>query len=341
MAATDSPSPEIGVSETDTSATGLELAREMQARRPVSAWMMSTLLHATLVVLLGVTWKVMPRGAAIESARKVGIVLVHEQKGKREYIDPTVNDSAQDASAAAAALSAAMPNANESPSDFSSALPGAANVASGGNTESLLDATDLTGDGSPRRGGQEEGTSTKVFGITGVGTNFVYVFDRSGSMDNFGGRPLLAAKTELLRSLDDLDSVHQFQIIFYNEKPKIFSLVPGREELIWGETENKLRATNFVRQIRADGGTEHMGALTKALRMGPDVIFFLTDADQPKLTYGELQRVQRLNRGATIHAIEFGAGPGLVGDNFLKKLARQNGGQHAYVDVRTLRIEGE
>ena len=79
--------------------------------------------------------------------------------------------------------------------------------------------------------------------------------------------------------------------------------------------------------------------LKSALRMRPDVVFFLTDADQPKLTFGELQRVRRWNSGTTIHAIEFGAGPQIAADSFLMKLARQNGGQHAYVDVRNLRVE--
>lgn len=318
---------------------GLELAGEMQASRPVSAWMLSMVMHCLLFVLLGITWRVIPKGAAIESDRKVGIVLVHEQQGKREYTDPNANDLAEDAAAAAAAVANAMPNQNEVPVDLSSALPGAAEVVAGGQTESLLDATDLAGDGTPRRGGREEGTSTEVFGVTGVGTNFVYVFDRSGSMENYSGRPLLAAKTELIRSLDDLDSTHQFQIIFYNEKPKIFTLKPGRAELIWGETDNKMRAKDFVARIKASGGTEHLNALQLALRMGPDVVFFLTDADQPQLTYGELQKVRRWNRGTTIHAIEFGSGPELSADNFLRKLARQNGGQHAYVDVRTLKVD--
>lgn len=294
------------------------------------------LVHTALVVVLGITWTAVPRGAAIESPREVGIVLVHQQQGKREYIDPTVSDSVSDASASA--IASAMPNVNEAPSELTEILPGAADIVAGGNIESLLDATNLTGDGRPRYGGKHEGTSTKVFGITGVGTNFVYVFDRSGSMDNYGGRPLLAAKTELLRSLDDLDSVHQFQIIFYNKKPKIFTM-DGRQELIWGETENKLRARDFVNRIKADGGTEHVAPLKRALGMHPDVVFFLTDADQPRLTFGELQRIRSWNRGTTIHAIEFGAGPEMAGDNFLQKLARQNGGQHEYVDVTELRVK--
>src|SRR5262249_26464602 len=61
-------------------------------------------------------------------------------------------------------------------------------------------------------------SQTQVFGVTGRGSRFVYVFDRSLSMQ---GAPLAAAKRELLASLSDLKRVHQFQIIFYNEKPRV------------------------------------------------------------------------------------------------------------------------
>ena len=70
-----------------------------------------------------------------------------------------------------------------------------------------------------------------------------YVFDRSGSMDGHGGAPLVAAKSELLSSLGDLGQTHQFQIIFYNEQPRIFS--PGGDvgRLVFGNDQNKnLRA---------------------------------------------------------------------------------------------------
>ena len=327
--------PQISSKQAAIPATGLQLAAEMQARRPISAWLLSVCMHGLLLVVLGVSWTMMPRGAAIESDRAVGIVLVHEQHGKREYVDPNADDTADDQSTAAA-ISEAMPGEGELPADLSQALPGASQLTAGGLADSILDATKLTGDGSRRRGGENEGTSTEVFGITGVGTKFVYVFDRSGSMENFNGRPLRAAKLELNRSLEDLDSVHQFQIIFYNNDPEIFK-PDGRAELIWGDTESKQAAGNFINSIRASGGTAHMAALAKALSMTPDCIFFLTDADQPRLTYDELKRVRLMNRGTTIHAIEFGAGPQISLDNFLMKLARQNGGQHAYVDVTRLR----
>ena len=74
-----------------------------------------------------------------------------------------------------------------------------------------------------------------------------------------------------------------------------------------------------------------------ALRMGPDIIFFLTDADEPQLSAEELARVRRKNRNTMINSIEFGFGPRRARTNFLQRLARQNGGRHVYVDVSLLR----
>ena len=71
--------------------------------------------------------------------------------------------------------------------------------------------------------------------------------------------------------------------------------------------------------------------------MGPDVLFFLTDANEPVLSPGDIAELGRRNRaGAIINCIEFGVGPFSGGDNFLMRLARQNRGQHVYVDVTAL-----
>ena len=314
----------------------MDLAEQMEARRPVSAWLMSLLLHAVLFVSLALTVHMVPRGVAVEPDRSVGIVLVHQQEGKREYFDPHADDAIQ-AQSAASAVSEALPTESEIPIDLSDALPGAEQL-SGGLADSILDATQLTGNGRRRRGGVDGGISTEVFGVTGSGSKFVYVFDRSGSMDGYGGRPLKAAKLELTRSLGDLQPVHQFQIIFYNEKPKIFELRPGTPQLAWGDDQSKQAAGQFVRSIDANGSTKHLDALKLALGMRPDVIFFLTDAGEPQLAPPELDRVRRWNYGAMIHAIEFGSGPQTDRDNFLMRLARENGGQHAYVDVSRLRV---
>ena len=183
------------------------------------------------------------------------------------------------------------------------------------------------------RGGKAR---TEVFGAVGEGNKFVYVFDRSGSMDGHGGAPLASAKAELLASLDHLEPTHQFQIIFYNNRPRVFNPTGVLGRLVYGTDQNKYLANKFVGSITADGATRHEEALEMALRMQPDVLFFLTDADQPQLSPAQLSQIAQMNRRTSINAIEFGYGPQSDADNFLVRLARQNNGMHVYVDVSQL-----
>jgi len=174
---------------------------------------------------------------------------------------------------------------------------------------------------------------TSMFGVSGLGYKFVYVLDRSASMGGAGQVALRAVKAELRKSLDKLDTVHQFQIIFYNEKPSIFnpSGIAGR--LAFADRANKDRAVRFIDAIVADGNTRHDEALKLAIRLRPDVIFFLTDGDDPKLSRRELDQIQRLANGITINAIEFGPGPQPEEKSFLATLAEESGGQYAFVDL--------
>jgi hypothetical protein len=176
---------------------------------------------------------------------------------------------------------------------------------------------------------------TQVFGVTGRGSRFVYVFDRSLSME---GPLLAAAKRELLASISHLDRVHQFQIVFYNEHPKLMRPAPDQPpQMLFADENGKAAAESFVRSISAAGATDHMQALKTALRMGPDVIFFLTDADEPQLTTAELDTINRLAAGTMINAIQFWPGQPDSGGGFLKRLAEQNRGQYKHVDVNRLK----
>jgi hypothetical protein len=184
---------------------------------------------------------------------------------------------------------------------------------------------------------RDYGAEIQVFGIKGKGTRFVYVFDRSASMSQFEGRPLAAAKRELIASLQMLKAVHQFQIIFFNERPRLMNLVRDQApQMVFGDDQGQRQAESFIDTITADGGTDRVQALRLALRMNPDVIFFLSDADKPLLGADDLAAIQRLNRGTVIHAIEFGIGPKPAGENFMHRLAAGNAGEHAYVDVTRL-----
>jgi hypothetical protein len=175
---------------------------------------------------------------------------------------------------------------------------------------------------------------TKLFGLEAQGNKFVYVFDRSGSMGDDGGKPLREAKKQLLASLDDLDESSQFYLIFYNEQPRLFDLGTSQGRLIWATPSNKRQARNFIDGIEATGGTDHMAALTDALRFRPDIIFLLTDGEQKDdPTPDDLKRIDRINGGGTIiNVIQFADRPRTTSS--LIELAHQNRGQHVFVDIK-------
>lgn len=188
---------------------------------------------------------------------------------------------------------------------------------------------------------------TAVFGLAAEGETFVYVFDRSESMKStlsylsegttvFSITPLEAAKTELVRSLGDLDRSQRFHILFYNHQVWLFD--PGRaaKRLVPATSENKRRASSFVASVYGQGGTRHVKPLEVALQMRPDVIFLLTDGeakDDP--SDAQLAALRRLNDGRTkINVIQFVYTP--ITDSKLVRLATENGGRHIFFNIARL-----
>lgn len=176
--------------------------------------------------------------------------------------------------------------------------------------------------------------TTQVFGVSGTGSTFVYVFDRSESMRSPAGAPLRASKSELIRSLETLTERQQFQIIFYNDEAEVFKAFGDRTGLVLGEEGTIARAKEFVRRTTAIGGTEHEVALRMALRLAPDVIFFLTDAQIQTMSNAQLDEINRRaeSAGTTIHGIQFGSGP-KPSSSFVQRLATQNKGGYRYFDT--------
>jgi len=319
----------------------------MPQRRGIPAWTASVFIHFCAFITFALCVRAVPKQAPGTSPeRQSGVVLVRSENGKFEYTSDDANDSNEAAAASPQVDSgggATLPQASDLKLDVAGLLPTAGDLGGTASDagETLLSASDLVGQGDngilPTQGIGSKAT-TQVFGLQGTGTKFVYVFDRSGSMSGYGGRPLKASKGELIKSLAPLESVHQFQIIFYNERTSVFNpLGAAQPRLMFGNDTDKGMASRFIQRITALGGTEHIQPLKLALAMSPDVIFFLTDANQPELTNEELAQIRRWNRSATvINAIEFGAGPFDGEGNFLVKLAAQNHGQHVYVDVTKL-----
>jgi len=320
-----------------------DLFAEMPQRRAVlPSWLLSLVFHLGVMVMLGLTLRLGPHpGAAAERTAEVGIVLKHTE-GDTEFFESGEDSGDADAAAPDTAETSLEEVLSDQPApDLSPDLPASRPIIGPGVLEGGGGTT--VGEPGVRPGGSGRGTGdlgkgvTQVFGIPGEGTKFVYVFDRSYSMGGPAPRPLDAAKAELIASLKSLDKIHQFQIIFYNDRPERFQDRHQPNKLFFASDRNKAEAEKFIRGITALGGTQHEDALKLAIRLKPDVIFFLTDADKPILWPGQLAEIRRRAQGIAIHAIEFGIGPPGDADNFLKQLARDNGGKHAYLNVARLR----
>lgn len=174
---------------------------------------------------------------------------------------------------------------------------------------------------------------TSLFGLAARGRRFVYVFDRSASM---AGRPLAAAKQELLASLSRLGDGEQFHVIFYNHRLHLFTPVGREGRVVFATEENRAEARRFVGAVRADGGTRHAEPLAVAFRLRPDVVFLLTDAeDGDDLAAADLDRLQGLAGGARLFVVRF-APDGAPPSPRLAVLSKITGGEQRTLDPLAL-----
>lgn len=328
---------------------------------------MSILLHTILLSSIALYAVRSTRSPSVQDDgdRPVGVALVHRLPDRQEAeLDiaearaPDARESADQPDAAAAATGSVPPDFAE-PIDLAGVLAeltaaadptGAPGMGTGdiaGNASWLG-----PGEGEISRGdrGLKDATAgstgaASLFGISASGSRFVYVVDRSDSMNSFDGRPWRAAKAELSRSVATLSASQSFQLVLYNDQPRPYrGAVPGGGlvQMLQGEPSLIAQIQRYVRAAEALGGTNHIDALRMALRMGPDVIFFLTDGHTPSLSDRELADIRRLaeRNATTIHAIEFDAAPTPDPSSFVRHLASQNGGEYRYFDVRQFSNSG-
>jgi hypothetical protein len=308
-------------------------------RWQVPAWILSAGLHAVILLILGFSLSSRPHGTASEPTRQVGIALVRQTAERREYFDESnSSDPSTSDSSPADAAAEFSPQSDAAPLDPSEFLPERGPLGPGAlESAGVGDARDAA-KGGPASKSVGGAAKTSLFGVEGEGFKFLYVFDRSMSMSEPDDRPMAAAKAELIASLESLDRVHQFQIIFFNhEEPRVFNPSGKPDRLAFADDASKQAARDFLAKISADGATRPEPALNLAVRMRPDVIFFLTDGED--LDYAMIDRITRANRSrATIHAIQFGVGKRKP-SSLLTELAEQNGGRCAYVDTSQLSLD--
>jgi hypothetical protein len=190
--------------------------------------------------------------------------------------------------------------------------------------------------GSNSNGSISDGKFLHVFDTSAKGSNFVFVFDKSNSMNERSGIPFRAAKAELLRNISELNNSEKckFNVIFYNDR-----LTQWSDKGMLDATElNCKSATLFVQSEVAQGGTKHYEPLVTAIKQRPDVIFFLTDGDEndamTQIQLAEIKRINQLNK-VQINVIQFGMGQNYSSD-FLIQLAKENYGLYSYINIAEL-----
>jgi hypothetical protein len=148
------------------------------------------------------------------------------------------------------------------------------------------------------------------------------------------GSGLERAREELQRSIADLPRTARFQIIVFNQMAG--PLVPAHPGLLDATPENRALLAEALDRLQPAGGTKHEHALPLALALQPEIIYFLTDADD--LTSAYVDSITARNRGrSVIHTIELSSANRGRPDSPLQRLARHNRGSYLAVNLDTAR----
>jgi len=341
----------------EAGASGLERWASVAGLMPL---LISLCLHLSSLLLL-VVWLAPGRelASSTEPERQTDIVVFKTNANQQvEYLsDEPATDNAPAPSAAARGVPSpvdALPaeSASELPATVqlptttgiglpeTGFLPGIDGVASAnrnlpsGVNEAAILAEDARGRG---QGEDKTGTSgnLSIFGAPARGRTFAMLIDRSASMGDQGLGAIRSAANEFAEQLQSLNEQQRVQLITYHAAPAQLAAhwLPATDQ-------NKQKLVDHLLGLPAFGSTNHTAALVTALKLRPEVIFLLTDGDDPGMDNGQLRIVREQARGrTTIHTVHFGRGAQGVGDSnhFMRRLASDNGGNYVYVDVDKLK----
>ncbi|HAD57762.1 MAG TPA: hypothetical protein DCG12_00765 [Planctomycetaceae bacterium] len=320
-----------------------------------SSGLVSVVVHALMLTIAGLTFrgceKQAPAQAGGRDFREIGIATVPDASipTDSEQTQPQENSEDQkDEQLTEETVSEAIPSEipnvnqllnqngdsraqNQTPSEnlIGAGLP-ESGLPAGGSIPDLI---------RPRTGSGPAGSltpgpdSTSFMNIVSSGQSFVYVIDTSVSM---GGGRLQLAMSQLKASLRMLKPRQTFQIIFYDSSSRTVKLRNRPEQDMYPASDlNVLLAERAIDAEVAGGGTKHLPALMRALRLEADVIYFLTDGTTG-LTRATLKEIREANfHGTAINVIEFASGAQESSDvSWLQLLASQSKGKYNYVPVR-------
>lgn len=291
----------------------------------------STCVHLTLIGIVGLIW--LPEKVTHDAPALLSTVLTEEPGEQPLDIQPSPSDEMDHRPAGGSQFA---PRAVAEPSEPPEVRSNPPVTVAASMLAPALDATALTRTVRPLLGkGQGNGTGEGIgdgdgngfFGITPVGQRFVYVVDCSRSMNHphesdaktrFG-----RVKLELIKSIGLMNAGQQFFVIFFDDETVPMPAL----ELQFATSAAKQHYLRWTATIHADGtDTDPRGALQLALRLQPDVIYFLSDGsfDARINRYVGSIRQDR----CVIHTFAFGE---RRGEQVLQDLADHNGGKYHFI----------
>ncbi|MDA1015447.1 MAG: VWA domain-containing protein [Planctomycetota bacterium] len=209
---------------------------------------------------------------------------------------------------------AASSSDTELPSDLTEVVDGAKSAGASG--------VGGTGQGE----GEGQGDPNGFFGVPVVGQRIVYVVDCSRSMnhphDSEAKTRFRRLKLEITKSIRSMAPQMEFYIIFFNDQAHPMPAKHMQPAL----PRTQLRYLNWLTQVRAVGDTDPRQAMGMAVRMQPDVIYFLTDGSFDKSVQADLLKLRVAN--TTIHTFAFGERDG---ERTMKLIARNNNGRYHFI----------
>jgi hypothetical protein len=167
------------------------------------------------------------------------------------------------------------------------------------------------------------GKGVGFFGTKSRADTVVFVVDMSGSME---GHRFDRAVEELIRSLNLLQPSQKFFIFFYNGAT--YPMFEQRNaKLMPATTGNRAKAAKWIKAFRPEGDTAPEDAIERALKLKPQVMYFLTDGEIPNTTRSTAQRCNTEHK-TVIHTIAFEYEGGA---EQLRGIAVDNKGKYRFV----------
>jgi hypothetical protein len=155
----------------------------------------------------------------------------------------------------------------------------------------------------------------------------VFVIDRSGSM-SAGGR-LKRVVLEVRKILETLPQGSLFQVIFYDDKV-MWVGDPQTLRLLTVSKDTLEQTARDLAGVNPDGGTDPLPALKKALELGADIVYFLSDGEFELSDQEENELLATNKQGAKIHGTLVGEAAAPPDSNSVRRIAAKHNGEFNY-----------